>query len=179
MDNGERRVAIELRAIRDEDVEAYFDLLNDPVLAANSGSVPHPIDRAWAQERLETRRREEADGSRAEYGLYRDGQLVGTACWFVNEQDEMEIGYAVHRNERGRGLAGVAAKLIIEQVRARGHGGAIFAHYFKDNDASGKVLEKLGFARERSAEGVSPARAGAAPMWVMKLAEQIAVEAEL
>ena len=162
----------ELRPIPDDDIDALFAMLLDPSLAVNTGSIPYPIDRAWAAKRLADRRREEIEGTRAEHGLYEGRKLVGSACWFFNDEGHMEIGYAVHKDHRGRGLATVAAGLAIDWVRATGHDGPIYAQYFQDNPASGRVLEKLGFALVGETEGYSPARFGTAPAYIVKLLPQ-------
>lgn len=162
-------MALELKSIPDDDVDAFHDMVKDPTLSINTGSIPHPVDREWSMERLKVRRQEETDGKRVDCGLYDDGVLVGIAGWFYNDQGEMEIGYAIHRDHRGKGLATRAAAMVLKMLDESGYEGPVYAQYFKDNAASGRVLEKLGFKRERSTEGVSPARGGTAPAWIMKL----------
>ncbi len=162
-------MAITLKPVPDEDLEAFFLLMADPTLSINTGTIPYPVTREWAQERLDERRREETEGKRADRGIYDGETLVGTAGWFFNEHDEMEIGYAIHKDHRGKGLATQAAGLVVEMIRGGGFDGPIYANYFKDNLASGRVLEKLGFAAVRETESISAARGGSAPAWVMRL----------
>lgn len=162
-------MAIRLKPVPDEDLDAFYELMSDPTLSINTGTIPYPVTRKWAQERLNIRRFEEIEGKRADRGLYDGDTLVGIAGWFLNEREEMEIGYAIHKDHRGKGLATKAAAMVIEMLRGEGFDGAIYAQYFKDNVPSGRVLEKLGFTAVRSTEGISAARGGSAPAWVMRL----------
>lgn len=160
---------VTLKKVPNAHLEQYYNLLKDPSLSINTGTIPYPITREWAEERLAERNREEEEGIRKDRGLYDGDTLVGIAGWFLNERDEMEIGYAVHKDHRGKGLATIAARLVIEMIREGGFDGPIYAQYFKDNVASGRVLEKVGFTAVRSTEGISAARGGSAPAWVMRL----------
>ena len=58
----------------------------------------------------------------------------------------VEIGYAVAASRRGRGLAGAALLLLLEELRALGIARAA-AETEPGNRASERVLERAGFAR--------------------------------
>lgn len=158
-----------LKPIPDGDLEAFFNLMNDPTLSPNTGSVPHPITREWAQERLNKKRACELAGVGADRGLYCEGTLVGNAGWFTNEEGAAEIGYAIHREWRGKGLATKAATLVLNLMKESGFNGAVYAQHFKDNPASGRVLEKLGFQFVRDVESQSAGRAAPSPARIMAL----------
>ncbi len=162
-------MTLELKPIPDEDVHAFLAMLADESLSINTGSIPFVIDLTWAQNRLTTRRQEEEEGTRVDRGLYDGGILVGTAGWFYNEDGGMEIGYAIHKDYRGRGLATCAAAMVLELLREARFDGPVYAQYFKDNPASGRVLEKLGFKPDREINSVSAARVGADPAWIVRL----------
>lgn len=149
----------ELKPIPDEDLEAFFDLFNDEGLARNAGTVPYPIDLGWARDRLISRREKELEGEMKDRGYYEDGQLVGSAGYFLRG-DDLEIGYSIHRNARGRGLATKLARLVIEMARRDRKNGVLVANYFTDNPASGRVLEKLGFVKAGIGVATSSAREG-------------------
>lgn len=162
-------MTIELKPIPDEDVEAYYAMLADESLSINTGSIPFVIDLEWAQDRLITRRREEEDGTRLDRGLYEGSVLVGTAGWFRNKDGDMEIGYAIHKDHRGKGLATFAAAMVLDLLRDARFEGPVYAQYFKDNPASGRVLEKLGFKPDRAIDSISAARIDSAPAWIVRL----------
>lgn len=163
-------MTLQLKPIPDSDVDVFFDMMSDPTLSANTGTIPFVVDRAWALNRLSERREEEEAGTRVDRGLYDDETLVGIAGWFLNERDHMEIGYAIHKDHRSKGLATKASAMVIDMLRAGDYNGPIYAQYFKDNAASGRVLEKLGFEKDGSIDGLSAARGGASPAWTVKLA---------
>lgn len=162
-------MTIQLKPIPDSDVDAFFEMISDPTLSINTGTIPFGIDRAWALNRLNERRQEEEAGTRVDRGLYDGKILIGIAGWFYNEHNNMEIGYAIHKGHRGKGLATRAAAMVVDMLRESDYSGPIYAQYFKDNEASGRVLDKLGFEQDGSTEGLSAARGGASPAWIVKL----------
>ncbi len=164
-------MAVALKYITDEDLPAFFDMLSDQSLTIQTGSIPLAIDINWARERLLMQRNGEADGTRFDRGLYEGDTLVGMAGWFRNDDGLIEIGYAIHRDHRGKGYATKAAGMVVAVLRESGCTEPVYAQYFQDNEASGRVLAKLGFKQVRATEGVSAARIGSAPAWLVRLVE--------
>jgi len=156
------------------DLDAYFDLFNDHGLARNAGTVPYPIDMDWARERLATRLEAEANGEMKDRGFFEDGQYVGNGGYFFRN-GELEIGYSVHRNARGRGLATKMARMIVAMAREDRLTGPIVANHFTDNPASGRVLEKLGFVKAGLGTGTSMAREGEIESQRMELRGDVCV----
>lgn len=157
-----------------DDIDAYYDLLNDESLAVNAGSVPHPITMEWTRDRLLQRIEGEKKGTMTDRGLYLDGELVGSSGFFFRDHG-LEIGYAIHRKHRGKGLATIAAQLAIQSAREKRHKGPISANYFKDNPASGRVLEKVGFKITGDQMGQSAARDEQTPSWLTELTGDVAL----
>lgn len=80
-----------------------------------------------------------------------------------------EIGYWLARSAWGRGYASEAAHGILLHASAAGLT-AFTAAYFEDNPASGRVLEKLGFADTgQTVKQFSLGRLGEAPSRRMRL----------
>jgi RimJ/RimL family protein N-acetyltransferase len=74
----------------------------------------------------------------------RDAMVVG--CIGIDRNEgEIELGYWIARQHWGQGFATEAGHAVIEVARRLGHERLIASH-FLDNPASGRVLEKLGFA---------------------------------
>lgn len=157
-----------------DDIDAYYDMMNDESLAVNAGSVPHPITMEWTKDRLLQRFEGEKKGTMTDRGLYIDGELVGSSGFFFRDHG-LEIGYAIHRNHRGKGLATIAAKLAVQTAREKRHKGPISANYFKDNPISGRVLAKLGFKIIGEDMGQSAARDGRTPSWCTQLTDDVAL----
>ncbi len=92
------------------------------------------------------------------------GELIGVAGLDRMPDGEVELGYWIARDHWNRGYACEAARHMIEIARAELKLPRLVAGYFVDNPASGRVLEKLGFAPlpnlvDRNSRG----RGGAAP----------------
>jgi RimJ/RimL family protein N-acetyltransferase len=72
-------------------------------------------------------------------------RLLG--CVGLSEiQGEANLGYWIAREHWGQGFASEAARAVLSLARSIGHK-RIVASHFIDNPASGRVLEKAGFAR--------------------------------
>lgn len=69
--------------------------------------------------------------------------LVGIVGAHERPKGEIEIGYWMGRPYWGRGYATEAARAVAEHARDLGR---VTAGHFIDNPASGRVLEKAGFA---------------------------------
>jgi RimJ/RimL family protein N-acetyltransferase len=86
-----------------------------------------------------------------------DGEVVGQVGTLgPPEGDEVEIGYGINPSAQGRGIATASVAALVETLRARRGVGSIIARTAVANPASGRVLEKNGFAvtgRAASDEG--------------------------
>lgn len=158
-------MTLEIKPISDDDLQAFFEMMNDESIAVMAGTVPHPVTFEWAKERVLKRRVQEAEGTLAQRGLFEDGVLVGDVSYFFSD-GEVEIGYAIGKAHRGRGLATIAAKFAVDLVREHGITGPIRAGYAQDNPASGRVLEKAGFVPNGEGVGKSMGRGGEMPLYV-------------
>ncbi len=87
---------------------------------------------------------------RPSWAVVHRGLVVGVVSLsFEQDYRITVIGYGVHGDLRGRGLAVEAAQTVIDQAFARyAQLQKIRAHTDPENTASIRVLEKLGFLRE-------------------------------
>ena len=160
-----------LKVVPREDYVAYHKMVNNPNIARMTGTIPHPCTLEFVEDRLQTRERAEREtGKQAERGIYVDGTLVGGAMHFPGDDEYQEIGYFVSEDHWGKGYATKAAKAIIELARAQGFTDKLVAQHAKDNPASGRVLEKVGFVV--TGEGVSKSAGRDEPneVWHLELA---------
>jgi len=74
--------------------------------------------------------------------------LVGFAG-FLHSEDEPELVYGLRRSQRGRGLATEAARRVIEHAFANPAMDRVVASVDEPNQASLRVLERLGMRRTR------------------------------
>jgi ribosomal-protein-alanine N-acetyltransferase len=84
-----------------------------------------------------------------------DGALVGDCGWFAvaGAADAVEIGYGLAESARGQGLATEAVGALVERVWSLGVA-RIVATTDEGNTASARVVEKLGFRRRGSVDGL-------------------------
>lgn len=161
---------LHVKPVPDEDAEAFRAMLDEPEVARNTGSIPKNPDMAWTLQRLADRRRIEAEtGEMVDRGVYLGETLVGMATFFRNKAGEIEIGYLVHADWRGRGIATYACHAAIALARCFGHTGTLVAAYAKDNPSSGRVLEKAGFKPDGEGSFTSLGRGGDIDCWRMRL----------
>jgi len=83
------------------------------------------------------------DTKHLEYGIYYGDKLIG----FLNDcgfnEEEIEIGYVIHPDYKGRGFATEALEAVLKQLEEMGFKKAKAA-YFEENIASSRVMEKCG-----------------------------------
>ncbi len=137
-----------LRPWREEDAEALYRHASDPEVGPRAGWSPHKSvdesrniirtlfanDHTWAIVQKESR------------------EPIGCICYYTPDEsnigifpNDAEVGYWVARPYWNRGIATEALKLLIDYCfRQRGFR-TLWADYFPDNQASGRVMQKCGF----------------------------------
>ena len=118
------------------------------VLAYEPVPVPHAPD--WPHE-------DTYDAFRMFSGLpgtflvCEDGVVVGDCGWF-GPDEQVEIGYGLAPSARGRGLGVEAVRQLVEWVASQG-ASSVRAEVLPGNEASLRLLSRLGFQREEERAG--------------------------
>ena len=129
---------IGLRAVRDEDLDAIYDQMRDPVAVRMAAfTAEDPDDRAAFDAHISRLR---TDPEILLFAITVDGELAGTAGAFPVGPDT-EITYWLNRSWWGRGIATRAVELLVDLVPVR----PITARAASDNAGSLAVLRKVGF----------------------------------
>jgi RimJ/RimL family protein N-acetyltransferase len=129
---------ISLREVRDDDLDALFDIQRDPVgVRMAAFTAEDPDDRAAFDAHLARIRTTPGILTRA---VTVDGELAGTVASFP-VGDDTEITYWLDRAWWGRGIATRAVELLLDLVPVR----PIIARAASDNAGSLAVLRKAGF----------------------------------
>ena len=134
-----------LRSARPDDLEAMHAVLSDP-RATRWGSTP-PHDSleqtvAWLDSMI-------ANGpDNPDFVIERDGMVIGKAGFWKLP----EVGYILHPDHWGQGLAGEAVGASIDQVFSTRAIDELIADVDPGNAASIRLLERLGFVKTGFAE---------------------------
>jgi RimJ/RimL family protein N-acetyltransferase len=141
-----------LRQLREDDAAALFPVLSDPDVMTWWSSGPH-------QSLAETT--DYVKGNAAEDGGYacwaiteaEDATALGWVILIDGKPDVKEIGYILHRDRWGSGIAREAVSRVIDHGFGDLGLRRIFADTDPENPASIGLLERLGFQREGRLRG--------------------------
>lgn len=134
-----------LRSAREDDLEAIHAVLSDPRATRWWSTPPHDsLDQthAWLDGMI-------ANGpDRPDFVIERDGAVIGKAgFWRLPE-----LGYILHPDHWGQGLASEAVAAAIDHVFATLELDDLTADVDPENAASIRLLERMGFVKTGFAE---------------------------
>ena len=137
-----------LRAHREDDLDDLVVFHGDPAVTRY---IPWPVrDREQTREALAKK----LDNVRAEapgdwIGLAVEERATGTVIGEVlvkrEEEGHAEVGYVIRTDRQGQGLATEAVTALLDAVEARFGVRVVDAIVVDGNDASARLLERLGF----------------------------------
>lgn len=165
-----------LRPWSDDDAETLYRYASDPEVGPRAGWPPHKS----VEESLEIIRTifhsdhiwaivlKDAGG---------DGEPIGCMGYMVHGEsnidigeNDAEVGYWVARPYWNRGICTEALRMIIDYCFREKGFRTLWADYFPDNPASGKVMEKCGFRDTGMVNRCSRLQLGAdKPVHIMRL----------
>jgi RimJ/RimL family protein N-acetyltransferase len=137
---------VSLCPLEEEDLEFCVQQLNDPDVRQGL-AIAAPMNMHQEREWFESMSEDDTDVVLA---ICRDGEIMGTTGLHdVNERfGNAELGYWLAAEYHGNGYATEAAELLAGYSFAERRLHKLYAHVFDFNDASRRVLEKVGFERE-------------------------------
>jgi [ribosomal protein S5]-alanine N-acetyltransferase len=138
---------LKLRPYSNDDIAELLPLIGAPEVAATTLRIPHPYTVQDAREFIAATQ----TGSECllAIALRADGHLIGgVGLRIIQQHRHAELGYWLGVPYWRQGYATEAAREMVrygfEHLRLH----RIFASYFKGNDASRRVLERLGMRYE-------------------------------
>jgi RimJ/RimL family protein N-acetyltransferase len=144
-----RRSPLELRPWRDQDLDQYHALLDDPGLWRYMVEyMPTPFTKAVAADLIAISNAGSHHEVRAILAPRSPAGQV-RMLWSGPEllPDEAEVSYWLGRSFRGRGLASEAVRhLVVNAFKSRPGLRRVVAYVHPDNRASVRVLERAGFS---------------------------------
>ncbi|WP_420434542.1 GNAT family N-acetyltransferase [Hyphobacterium sp.] len=139
-----------LRPLEQRDAAAIHRHCQDGSIARFTAHIPAPYPVLAVELYILSVRAGAGNRNRFAYAVTGkdDDRLVGACGIFKRNAaaTHWEIGYWVGPEAQGRGIASEAAAGLVEAARADLAPDRLVAGHFEDNPASGRVLEKLGFA---------------------------------
>jgi RimJ/RimL family protein N-acetyltransferase len=142
---------VALREMADADLDAIFEQMRDPEAVRMAAfTAADPSDRAAFDAHMA---RVRASPDVTHRAVTADGVLAGTVASFVVDGDT-EVTYWIDRALWGRGIAGAALRLLLDEVRVR----PLYARAAADNAGSLRVLAKAGFRVIGEETAYAPAR---------------------
>lgn len=153
-----------IRLPRLSDAASISMFAGDRDIARMTTRIPHPYPQPAAEMWVLMTRAGYEPGSNLAMTVELDGQPVGGGGLFRRRPDQdWEIGYWIGKPWWGRGLATELGEALVAFGASDYGADRIIAGHYDDNPASGRVLEKLGFAYTGTArEEFSMARLGPA-----------------
>ena len=137
-----------LRPVRESDAPRIHEGTAEPETQRWLGHKPAPYTLDDAIAYVQKRRELEATGACVTWVIAdpEDDRVLGTILWFNwTAGVECEIGYWVHPEARGRGLAVRATRLVVGHVFETLGVKRVSAFAAADNVASRRVIERVGF----------------------------------
>ncbi|ADN76566.1 GCN5-related N-acetyltransferase [Ferrimonas balearica DSM 9799] len=138
-----------VRPLLQADLPWFVELEGDPeVMRYTDRPAQTPEQSTFAL--LELAGRRELDGQLCLWAVVnREGEGLGTAAVYRNDDQQWEMGYKFHRYCWGQGLASELAEALVGYLQQPLKGETLHAFAFSDNVASCRILEKCGFALVR------------------------------
>lgn len=136
------------RLWRDEDAETLYKYASDPEVGPRAGWPPHKS----VEESREIIRTVFNSDHMCAIEFKETGEPIGCMGYMVHGEsnidigeNDAEVGYWVARPYWNRGICTEALRLLIDYCFREKGFRTLWADYFPDNPASGKVMEKCGF----------------------------------
>ncbi|PYV57406.1 MAG: GNAT family N-acetyltransferase [Acidobacteria bacterium] len=138
---------LDLRTFAESDIPELVPLIGAREVAVTTLRIPHPYEERHAKEFLASAIEE--NELRLVIRLRRDGRLCGGIGLHPDDQHQRaELGYWIGVPFWGNGYAIEAARAVVRYGFEHLNFNRIFAAHFAGNDASARVLQKIGMQYE-------------------------------
>lgn len=155
-----------LRWPRQADAATIARLAGERAVAEMTGVIPHPYPPQEADRFIIESRQANADGRRLIMAITpraRPWEPIGIVGITADLEEQPFLGYWLGTPAWGQGLATEAVRVLVDAYFSYTDGDALAASTRATNAASGRVLEKCGFAAVGSELQTFPARGSVLP----------------
>lgn len=155
-----------MRPPKPKDARQIVCCVNHASMARNLARLPHPYALKDAEEWIHYADKARAQGTEYAFVItHEEAGVIGSVGFNRASGEAWEIGYWVDPAVHGKGVATEAAQALLAWGEREFGVTKFVAGHFKDNPASGRVLEKLGFERVGEKQLYSAARGGQDMAW--------------
>lgn len=141
---------LELRRWREEDVVDYAAIVADPQVTRYVGGAPLDRAAAWQQVALFLGHRQLRGWTQSALVERLSGRLIGRGgLWQPEGWPGLEVGWVLERTSWGRGYASELGRAVRDHAFAVLGAGHLISVVHRDNVASIRVAEAIGFRFER------------------------------
>jgi RimJ/RimL family protein N-acetyltransferase len=136
--------AIIVRSWRPEDADAVYEACQDLDMLQWLPRIPRPYTREDARAFVTG----DIGLGPHQYGIEKDGRVVGAIGMTIDENETAHVGYWCLRSERGQGIVPRAVRLLARFAFEELELGRVELITDPDNASSQRVAAKAGFTRE-------------------------------
>jgi RimJ/RimL family protein N-acetyltransferase len=142
-------VTVRLVVFGPEHVTA-FERMADDATVATSTPFPHPLPAGFGEQWLARYDAARAEGTREAFAVVEGDELVGIAVAprIDAAAGEIELGYVVAREARGRGVATTALALLTRWALEERSAARAYLRINVGNEASRRVAARCGYTYE-------------------------------
>ncbi len=136
-----------IRPYKVSDLDSLVESINNKNVSRYMARVPYPYTEQDGQKWIEKCRQEDSKKAPAEINLVIDinGKVVGSIGFSKIKNNQAELGYWLAEPCWNQGIMTETVRLVLAFGFKRLGLKKIYAHVFKPNKVSMKVLEKTGF----------------------------------
>jgi RimJ/RimL family protein N-acetyltransferase len=145
---------LSVRALRPSDAAVFRQMTDEPAITEVIDFLPAPFTLLDAERLIKGN----GDGRDCFWGVWlrESASLIGTVGTHLRSFDELEIGYWFASSVHGQGFGAEAAGAVVHAVCVAFPDRRIVAECRPQNEASWRLLEKIGFR----ADGTDGVRSG-------------------
>jgi RimJ/RimL family protein N-acetyltransferase len=145
---------LSLRVFRPSDAAVFRQMTDEPAITDAIDFLSTPFTFSDAEKLIKGN----GDGRDCFWGVWlrATASLIGTVGTHLRSVDELEIGYWFASSAHGQGFGTEAAAVVVHAVSAAFPDRRIVAECHPQNEASWRLLEKIGF----QADGTDGMRSG-------------------
>jgi [ribosomal protein S5]-alanine N-acetyltransferase len=144
---------LRLRAVTHEDAPRIAALAGDWDVASMTGRIPFPYSEEAANQWVDGVTEQEEV-----FGIDLDGELIGICGFTIDDDGDAELGYWLGKPYWGHGYATEAARAVMAYGFSKGGVRRFYCKHLAGNEASARVIKKLGFRFTGSGTGWCEAR---------------------